>query len=78
VEPLRQEPEAPQTNATSRGLRRIPPPAGAGGFIVAGLKTEIDRTYARYTKIRDKAAKSQLAESNKIIALGRDYYLLYH
>jgi hypothetical protein len=24
-------------NATSRGLRRIPPPAGAGGFQVAGL-----------------------------------------
>jgi hypothetical protein len=35
--PLRQEPEAPQNNATSRGLHRIPPPAEAGGFQTAGL-----------------------------------------
>ena len=35
--PLRQEPEAPCNNATSRELQRIPPPAGAGGFQVAGL-----------------------------------------
>jgi hypothetical protein len=30
--PLRQKPEASCNNATSRELRRIPPPAGAGGF----------------------------------------------
>ena len=30
MEPLRQEPEAPCNNATSRELHRIPPPAGAG------------------------------------------------
>jgi hypothetical protein len=34
--PLRQEPEAPSNNATSRGLRRITP-AGAGGLQVAGF-----------------------------------------
>ena len=35
--PLRQEPEAPYNNATSRELHRIPPLAGAGGFQVTGL-----------------------------------------
>ena len=38
--PLRQEPEAPYNNATSRELRRIPPPAGDGGFQVTGLKAD--------------------------------------
>ena len=33
---LRQEPEAPINNATSRGPRREPP-AGAGGLQVAGF-----------------------------------------
>ena len=36
--PLRQEQEAPQNNATSLGLHRIPPPAEAVGFQTAGLK----------------------------------------
>jgi hypothetical protein len=34
---LRQEPEAPYNNETSRGLHRINPPAEAGGFQAAGL-----------------------------------------
>ena len=33
-----------EDNATSRGLRRIPPPAEAGGFQVAGLKRAIVNT----------------------------------
>jgi hypothetical protein len=36
--PLRQEPEAPYSNATSREVQRIPLPAEAGGFQIAGLK----------------------------------------
>src|SRR5574337_1175727 len=38
--PLRQEPEDPFNNATSRGLRREPP-AGAGGLQVADRKSVV-------------------------------------
>ena len=43
--PLRQEPEAPQNNATSRGLHRIPPPAEAGGFQTAGLTCKVGKHF---------------------------------
>ncbi len=48
MEPLRQELEAPFINATSRGLQRFPPPAGAGEFHVAGLTCSLEPMAGRF------------------------------